>query len=130
VEKHYSEKESAVIRAFVRERRSRKKIDLEARLVEARSDCDAIVAMIVREHRPLRVFLWGSLVRGLHFSERSDIDIALEGITDPAELSAIRGSAEKLTRVSLDIVAIEHVHPVYAGHIRDRGRLVYERQGS
>jgi len=57
----------------------------------------------------------------------SDIDIALEGITDPAELSAIRSAAERLTRFPLDMVAIEHVHPVYADHIRRRGRVVYER---
>jgi predicted nucleotidyltransferase len=130
VERHYTEEESAVLRTLVRERRSRRKLDLEARLLAARRDCDAIVAMIVREHKPIRIFLWGSLINDRHFSERSDIDIALEGIVDPAELSAIRGSAEKLTRIPLDIVAIEHVHDAYAGHIRNRGRVAYERQGT
>jgi len=57
----------------------------------------------------------------------SDIDIAVEGITDPAALSALRGAMEKLTRFALDIVAIEHVHAAYADHIRRRGRIVYER---
>jgi hypothetical protein len=62
----------------------------------------------------------GLLVNDRHFSEMSDIDIAVEGITDPAALSALRGAAEKLTHLPLDIVAIEHVHPAYAAHIRRR----------
>ena len=96
----------------------------------ARQDRDAIVSAIAREHNPLRIYLWGSLIHDRHFSKRSDIDIALEGITDPVALSAIRSSAEKLTRFPLDLVAIEHVHPAYADHIRRRGKVAYERQGS
>jgi hypothetical protein len=57
----------------------------------------------------------------------SDIDFAVEGISDPAVLSALSGTAQKLTRFPVDIVAIEHVHPAYADHIRRRGRVVYER---
>jgi len=86
--------------------------------------------MIALDHEPLRIYLWGSLVNDRHFSERSDIDIAVEGITRPAELSALRGSAERLTRFPLDIVAIEHVHPAYAEHIRRRGKVAYARQGT
>lgn len=130
MEKQYTEQEAATIRAFVRTRRQRRKLELDARLLAARGDCDAIVSSIARDHRPLRIYTWGSLVNEGHFSERSDVDIALEGITDPAELSAIQRSAEKLTRFPLDIVAIEHVHPAYADHIRRRGKVVYERDGS
>ena len=104
-----------MIRSFVRRRRIR----------TARRDCGAIVSMIIHEHKPLKIYQWGSLINGRHFSERSDIDIALEGITEPAELSEIRGSAEKLIRYPLDIVAIEHMHPAYAQHIRRRGNVAY-----
>ena len=123
----YTETEAETIRAFVRARRSRNRLDLAARLDAARRDCDAIMSAIVREFRPLRIYQWGSLVNDRHFSHMSDIDIAVEGITDPAVLSALRGAAEKLTTFALDIVAIEHVHPAYADHIRQRGRIVYER---
>ncbi len=123
----YTETEAETIRAFVRARQSRKKRDLAVRLKAARRDCDAIVSAIAREHKPLRIYQWGSLVNDRHFSEMSDIDIAVEGITDPAALSDLRGAAEKLTHFPLDIVAIEHVHPAYADHIRRRGRIVYER---
>lgn len=124
---HYTEAEAETIRAFVRASRGRRRFELAARLSEARRDCRAILSLIVRDFSPLRVFQWGSLVDDRHFSEMSDIDIALEGITDPATLSALRGAAEKLTTFSLDIVAMEHIHPAYADHIRRRGRVVYER---
>jgi predicted nucleotidyltransferase len=124
----YSEAEAETIRAFVRSRNSRKKAELAARLRAARQDCDAIVSQIAREYRPLRIYQWGSRVIDRHFSQMSDIDIAVEGITDPAAFSALRSAAEKLTRFPLDIVAIEHVHPAYAEHIRRRGKVVYERQ--
>ena len=124
---HYTEAEAETIRAYVRASRSHKRLELAARLLAARRDCDEIVQAVAREYKPTRIYQWGSLVDERHFSEMSDIDIALEGITDPATLSALRGAAEKLTRFPLDIVAIEHVHPAYADHIRRRGRVVYER---
>jgi len=126
----YTQEESETIRSFVRERRRSRKLDIKARLLAAQADCDAIISMIAREHKPLRIYQWGSLVTGGHFSERSDIDIAMEGITDPAELSAIRRLAEKMTQLPLDIVAIEHVHPVYAEQIRRRGRVAYAQHGT
>ncbi|MFI5367524.1 MAG: nucleotidyltransferase family protein [Spirochaetia bacterium] len=127
MESHYTEVEAETIRAYVRGRRVSRKNELAARLVTARRDRDAIVSVIAGRYRPSRIYLWGSLVDDRHFSEMSDIDIALEGITDPVELSEIRSTAEKLTRLPLDIVAIEHVHPAYAEHIRRRGRVAYER---
>ena len=122
--------EAETIRAYVRGRRISRRHELAARLLAARRDCDAIVSAIADTYHPPRIYLWGSLVDDRHFSEMSDIDIALEGITNPAELSAIRSLAERLTRLPLDIVAIEHVHPAYADHIRRRGRVVYEQQGT
>ena len=130
MEHRYTEREAETIRAFVRTRKRSTRLDLEARLLTARRDCAAIVSAIARDYKPLRIYLWGSLVNGRHYSERSDIDIALEGITDPAQLSAVRSLAEKLTLFPLDIVAIEHMHPAYADHIRRRGKVAYERQGT
>jgi predicted nucleotidyltransferase len=124
---HYTEREAETIRAFVRESQKKKRLALVALLGTARRDCESIVSAIARDRTPRRIYLWGSLLHDRHFSERSDIDIALEGITDPAELSAIRGSAENLTQFPLDIVAIEHVHPAYADFIRRRGAVVYDR---
>jgi predicted nucleotidyltransferase len=123
----YTEEEARMIRTFVREKRKSRMLALDSRLRAARADRDAIVSMISRKHAPVRIYLWGSLVNGSHFSERSDIDIALEGVTDAGELSALRRAAETMTEFPLDIVTIEHVHPSYAEHIRRRGIVAYAR---
>jgi predicted nucleotidyltransferase len=100
---------------------------LARRLAEARRDFDRIVQRIAARFHPLRIYQWGSLVDGRHFTERSDIDIALEGITEAADFFAILAEAERLTRFPVDIVQIERIHPEYADLIRSRGRIVYER---
>lgn len=123
----YTEAEAETIHAFVRARKRQKRHDLAERLLAARRDFDAIVSALARTYRPVRIYQWGSLVDDRHFSEMSDIDIAIEGITDPALLADLHRTAEELTRFPLDIVAIEHVHPAYSDHIRRRGKIVYER---
>jgi predicted nucleotidyltransferase len=100
---------------------------LERRLAEARRDFARIVRHIAARFRPQRIYQWGSLVDGRHFTERSDIDIALEGITEAAVFFAILAQAERLTRFPVDIVQLEKIHPEYAELIRSRGRVVYER---
>jgi predicted nucleotidyltransferase len=127
VSSQYTEVEAETIRAFVRARKRQKKHDLAERLLAARRDFNTIVSTVARTYHPVRIYQWGSLVDDRHFSEMSDIDIAIEGITDPALLADLHRTAEELTQFPLDIVAIEHVHPAYADYIRRRGRIVYER---
>ena len=122
---HYTERQAETIRAFVRRRRDSRRKFLAKRLETARRDRDAIITEIARLYHPRGIYTWGSLVDDRHFSEMSDIDIALEGITDPASLSAIRGTAERMTTISVDIVALEHVHAAYADFIRRHGRLLH-----
>ena len=124
---HYTDEEARTIRAFVRARKKRNKERLASRLKAARRDFQAITAMIAGEYNPKRIYQWGSLMEDRHFSEMSDIDIALEGITDSETLSTLRARADGMTRFPVDIVAIEHVHPAYAEYILHRGRIVYER---
>jgi predicted nucleotidyltransferase len=63
------------------------------------------------------------------FWERSDIDLAIEGITDPAAFFALYGEADRLTSFPLDLVALERVEPEFAEMIRSTGRVVYEQRG-
>jgi predicted nucleotidyltransferase len=100
---------------------------LQERLSEARRDLDRIVRHIAETYQPRRIYQWGSLVDGKHFSERSDIDIALEGITDAATFFSILADAESMTRFPVDIVQMETIHPAYAESIRARGRVIYEQ---
>ena len=116
----YTETEARTIRSFVRERKRQRRVKLASRLEAARKDFDAVAAMIASSYNPARISQWGSLLEERHFSEISDIDLAVEGITDPASLSSLRADAERLTEFPLDIVAIEH--------IRRRGKVVYQRK--
>jgi len=122
-----SERELKQMQRRLAQRSLERTRDLERRLEEARRDFDRIVHHIAERFRPLRIYQWGSLLDGRHFTERSDIDIALEGITDAATFFAIFAAAERLTRFPVDIVQIEKIHPEYADLIRTRGRIVYER---
>ena len=63
-----------------------------------------------------------------HFSFISDIDIAVEGITSAEAFFAMYGDAEALTNFPLDIVQIEKIEKLHAQSIREKGRVVYERE--
>ena len=97
------------------------------RLEQARQEAAAVVAMIVSRYEPARIWQWGSLVHGRGFSEVSDIDIAVEGVDEPARFFAMFGDAEKLTTLPLDLVQMDQIEPLHAESIRRKGRLVYDR---
>jgi len=96
---------------------------------QAASDASDIVALIARQYQPRRIYQWGSLLRTGSFKPYSDIDIAIEGITDAQRFFALLGDAQKLTRFPLDIVQLEKIVPEYADDIRRHGKLVYEEAG-
>jgi predicted nucleotidyltransferase len=125
---HYTEAEAETIRSFVRARKRERERSRAELLAAAQKDCASIVSLIARELDPARIHLWGSLVNTAHFSENSDIDIAVEGAADPERLFELAGRAQGMTGFDLDVVRLEAVHPAYADHIRRRGRVVYDRQ--
>lgn len=104
----------------------RKNADLQR---QAAFDASTIVALISRQYQPRRIYQWGSLLRPGAFKPYSDIDIAIEGITDAERFFALLGDAQKLTRFPLDIVQLETIMPEYADDIRRHGKLVYEKAG-
>jgi predicted nucleotidyltransferase len=122
-----SDAEMQLMRKNFRERQERRRRELEERLEMARKDFRLIVDHIARTYRPKRIWQWGSLIDGHHFSERSDIDIAIEGIEDPKIFFAILGDAMDMSSLPVDVVQIENIHPAYSDSIRSRGRIVYER---
>jgi predicted nucleotidyltransferase len=104
--------------------RDRRRAERRRRLwAQAKQDADAIVAMIIEHHSPVRIYQWGSVIEPAHFAEYSDIDIAVEGLRGAEEYFALIGQAEKLTRFPLDIVEMEHIEPEYAEIIRTYGVL-------
>lgn len=94
----------------------------------AAADGKAIVEMIVKEYQPTRVYQWGSILRPEGFRDYSDIDIAVEGITDAETFFRMLGVGQAMTGFELDLVQIEKVAPEYAEDIRQHGKIRYERR--
>ena len=110
---------------FLRRRERARQERLDARFNDAWREFDRIVSYIVTEHRPKRIWQWGSLLERKKFSDISDLDIALEGLESTAELFQIVARAEELTDFPLDIIEMEKIAPEYRELIKRKGRLVY-----
>jgi len=115
------------VRAFLAEKEAKRQAALDDSFRQATADFDCIVEHIVAEYDPKRIWQWGSLLKRSRFTEISDIDIALEGISDPKAFFRILGKASQLTAFPVDIVEMERIGTENAEFIRSRGRLVYER---
>lgn len=111
--------------AFLRRREDARQRGLDARFRTAWADFDRIAAMIASDFAPRRIWQWGSLLHRRHFSQRSDIDIAVEGLGPAERLFQLHARAEELTRLPLHIVELERIQPEYAHLIRTSGRLVH-----
>ena len=114
-------------RRFLRRKDELRDAARRRRLHSARRDFDRIVNLVVERYHPARIYQWGSLLDPRTFAEWSDIDIAVEGIASAEQFLALYREASELTGFALDLVQLEQAHPVYAASIRERGRLVYER---
>jgi predicted nucleotidyltransferase len=94
----------------------------------ATKDFKRIVDHIIQKYKPLRVYQWGSLLNKRHFTEISDIDIALEGLAGPLDGLDALADAVEMTDIPVDIVELERIHPLHARTIREEGVLIYERK--
>ncbi len=121
-----TEQELQQIRRFLEKKRQRREENRRKLYRAARADFQKIIDMIIRKYQPKRIYHWGSLLNERHFTELSDIDIALEGITAPEDFFALLGDAEELTSFPLHIVQLEKIHPLHAQSIKKRGKLIYE----
>ena len=92
----------------------------------ASDDFRAIVRMIITRYSPRKIVQWGSLLHPEQFDENSDIDIAVEGITDAERYFALLGDAMNLTRFRPDIVQLEKIEPEFAELILLKGKTIYE----
>jgi len=96
-----------------------------ARWAAACSDCQQITAMIKSEFRPKRILQWGSLLDVRHFSEASDIDLAVEGL-DVEEFFALFRWAEDLTNFPLDLLRWENLSPEVRKLLLMKGKILHE----
>jgi len=117
----------AAVRDFLSRKEAARQALLDARFAQATADFDRIVKHLSKRPDIRRIWQWGSLLDRSRFSEISDLDLALEGVPGPEAFFDILGQAEALTTFPLDIVELEKVGEANARHIRETGRLVYER---
>ncbi|RKX79651.1 MAG: nucleotidyltransferase domain-containing protein [Spirochaetes bacterium] len=116
------------VKSFLAEKEKKRERQLKERLKKAHADFLSIVRMIIDKYNPRKIYQWGSLIHSEHFSELSDIDIALEGISSVEQLFQLYGDAMKMTDFPLDIVEIEKLEPEFRKIIIEHGKLIYERE--
>lgn len=101
--------------------------DDKRREEQALRDVQAILAMIISKYVPRRIYQWGSLLRPGDFRDYSDIDIAVEGVTDAETFFRLMGDVQKMTAFPVDLVQLETIASPYAEDIRRKGKKVYEQ---
>jgi predicted nucleotidyltransferase len=97
------------------------------RWLEATKEAARIIDYIAVNYRPRRIIQWGSLLRPDRFTENSDIDIAVEGISSPGTWSRMEREVEGITTMPLDLVPFDRIHREHQNQILSRGKVVYER---
>ncbi len=115
------------MRSFTKQKSAREQELCRTLYAQARNDAAAIVSMIADCYRPVRIVQWGSLLKPELFRSYSDIDIAVEGITDAESFFTMLMDAEALTRFRVDLVQLEKIEPEFRRQILALGKVVYER---
>lgn len=83
-----------------------------------------MVAALVERYPVTRVWLFGSILNPERFDERSDIDLACEGLPPEKFLESF-GVLERTGSLPFDLVRIESCSTELADRIRREGGLVY-----
>ncbi|MBN1348859.1 nucleotidyltransferase domain-containing protein [candidate division KSB1 bacterium] len=115
-------------RQFLAQKEKERKKRLDARFARAKSDFQKIIETIIEKYQPEKIYQWGSLLDRRHFSEISDIDIALEGITSAEIFFKLYGDIMSMTDFCVDIIQLEKIEPEFAELIKEKGKIVYERK--
>ncbi len=113
-------------RQFLENKEKVRQEGLSQRFDQACQDFDKIVKIIIQKYNPERIYQWGSLLNREIFSEISDIDIAVEGITSAELFFQLYGDIMNLTDFSIDLVQIEKIEPEFAELIKSKGKIIYE----
>lgn len=115
-------------RQFIEDKEHRRRAVLSERFKHAVRDFRNIVEMIISRYNPEKIYQWGSLLNESGFWEKSDIDIALQGLPSAKVFFDLFGDAMDMTAFPLDIVEIEKIEPEYRESIITNGKIIYERK--
>jgi len=115
-------------RRFLEKKENDRENLLNERYNQACQDFRNIIEKIIENYNPKRIIQWGSLLNREYFSEISDIDIAIEGITSAEEIFKLYGDIMNMTNFSIDLIQLEKIAPEFAQLIKQKGKVVYERR--
>ncbi len=96
------------------------------RYARARADLERALEIIRAFPQVRRVLVWGSIRRPDRFTELSDIDICVEGVSAPEVWSAIERKLLDAVSLPLDLVRWETLMEPHRESICARGEVVYE----
>ncbi len=91
---------------------------------QAHADAQQIINMIISRYAPQRIIQWGSVLQPQHFSEASDIDLAVAGV-DSITFLRLLADAEDLTEFPLDLLRWEEIPAPFQQAILSKGKIVY-----
>lgn len=111
-------------RLYLRKKQEKLKNQRFALWQQAQQDAQQIIIMIINQYNPKRIIQWGSVLESKHFSEASDIDIAVEGIGS-IEFMRLLAEAEDMTNFSLDLIRWENVDESFQKILLRKGKIVY-----
>lgn len=115
-------------RVHERERERRRREAQEAaqrRLVnKAERIAKQVIKKILADYEPKEILQAGSLVDSVRFTEISDIDIAVSGLS-PEELEDISDWAEEKSSFPVDMLDLDRAEQKHIDSIRKHGRRVY-----
>lgn len=115
-------------RAFLAEKEREYTASCATLFEQARSDCNAIIEMIITDFSPKRVWQWGSLLSSHQFDENSDIDIAVEGLVSVQQFFEMYEKASSMTNFPLDLIEIEKIEKLHRKSIEENGVMRYEKK--
>lgn len=96
--------------AGAREREQARRRDLEARRKRAHTAATAAARVLRQDFGATRVLLFGSLLGGA-FHERSDIDLAIEGVAPERFLAAWAAAEQAAPGFEIDLVDLASARP-------------------
>ena len=107
-------------RATFRAREAARAASVAERLRTARAAASAAATVLKRDFGATRVLLFGSAARGQGFHDRSDIDLAVEGVQID-QFWAAGAAAERSAGFELDLVDLTFAQPGLIEHVEATG---------
>ncbi|MBM3269206.1 MAG: nucleotidyltransferase domain-containing protein [Candidatus Sericytochromatia bacterium] len=95
--------------------------------VDARQAAEAAAERLATTLGARRIFLFGSLARGIRFDEHSDVDLAVEGIPPQRRFEATLLAEESGGRFAFDVVPIENAPDSLRERIEREGIRLWPR---